>query len=55
MGGSVVRSEREALEWSPQVTLADGPPPEELEAMREAEAREAEKRDALRKQAGSSK
>ena len=47
--GSIVRTERAAMEWSPRVSMEGGPAGEQLDALRKAEAVEAEKRDALRR------
>ena len=46
---SVVRTEREALDWSPQVSLPNGPGATELEAQRERDTQEAERRDRMRR------
>ena len=50
--GSVVRTERAALDWSPQIIVGGAPAAEELEQLRKAEAAEAERRDSLRLEAG---
>lgn len=49
--GSVVRSEREALEWSPRVIPLGGPAAADVEARRQEEAKEAERRDTQRRKA----
>lgn len=51
---TAVRTEREALDWSPQVTLPSGTSAEEQEALRQQEREAASERDRLRGRATAS-